>query len=477
MIAPVLLIGLILRLVSLDQSLWLDEGINATFARSLSYSKLIFSYPLGDFHPPLYHVILKSFISLFGSSEISLRIPSVILGVMTVFITYLIGKKLYDKKTGVIAALLIATGPLHIYYSQEARMYMLAAFLASLSVYFFVSLLIKDRLLLWVGFILSTALMLYSDYLPYILLPVYVLFLIVSRKKFAKNTLKSFIPAFLLILLLIVPWLLMLPQQLKVGLSASAASPAWSGVVGSSSIKDLGLAFVKFAIGRISNDNNLSYALLFLPIGLYFSFLFLISTLRLTRIRSFLWFYLLLPPVVAFLISFFVPVFSYFRMLFILPAFYILLAAGINNINWSLPTRTFLSLALIINLTSTFIYFANPKFQREDWKNATKYVTANSDSKTLVLFESNFSMPPFDYYNNGAVEARGALESFDPTQGNVVQNITSYTQNKNKVFLFQYLSPITDPQGFAFQSLIDLHFINTKTDNFQGVGFVYEFVK
>lgn len=475
MIAPVLLIALILRFIGLDQSLWLDEGINVSFARSLSYHDLALNYSLGDFHPPLYHLILKAWITIFGSSEISIRTPSVIFGIGVVFITYLIAKKLFNNKTGLIAAILVATAPLHIYYSQEARMYMLAAFFASLSLYFFVSLLQKDKLIYWIGFICSSALMLYCDYLPYLLIPTYFLYLAIFRKKFPMGTIRSFVPAFLLVFLLILPWLLILPKQLQTGLSAKAASPAWSNVVGSADPKDLALTFVKFSIGRISNDNNLIYALLFLPVGIYFSILFLISTLRLTTTRSFLWFYLLLPILFAYIISFFIPVFSYFRLVFVLPAFYILLASAISNLNWTLPTRMFLAAALAINLTCTFIYYSNVKFQREDWKSATGYVKANATDKTIVLFESTYTVGPFDYYNDNYVQAKGALDSFNPKQEIVSANVKNLTENKSTVYLFQYLLPITDPQGYIFQSLVNEGFVNTKTKDFPGVGFVYEF--
>lgn len=477
MIILVLIIGLILRLIAITQSLWLDEGINVIFARSLSYKELIFNYSLGDFHPPLYHVLLKSWILFFGSSEISVRMPSVLLGLGVIYMAYKIGQKLYDTKTGLIASILTATGPLLIYYSQEARMYMLAAFFASLSVYCFISILTKDKLQYWIGFIPTTVLMLYSDYLPYLLIPTYVFYLLIFRKRISSSTLKSFIPAFLLIFFFLLPWLFIFPQQLKGGLEVAVASPAWSKVVGSTNIKDLALIFVKFSIGRISIDNNFIYALLFLPVGLYITLLASISILRISVIRSFLWFYFLIPIIFAFLLSFFVPVFAYFRLLFVLPALYIILASAINNLSWSLPSRILLFIMLLINLTSATIYFTNPKFQREDWKKATSFVKENSTKTSIVLFESTYSIAPFDYYNNGIIEAKGILDSFNPTKNAVDQNIKSYTLNKNKVFLFQYLIQITDPQGLAFQALIDNGFANTKTDNFQGVGFIYEFVK
>src|SRR3989344_5780647 len=116
MIALVLTAGLILRLFKLDQSLWLDEAINVTFVKNLDLYALVFDYSIGDFHPPLYHILLRGWVLLFDTSEIAVRLPSVILGLATVYIVYLITKKLFENKTALIAATLIATSPLHIYY-------------------------------------------------------------------------------------------------------------------------------------------------------------------------------------------------------------------------------------------------------------------------------------------------------------------------------------------------------------------------
>lgn len=477
MIILILLVGLILRLVNLNQSLWLDEAINAVFVRSLDLKSLIFNYSLSDFHPPLYHILMKGWVILFGSSEIALRMPSVILGVASIYVIYKIGKKLFDEKTALVAATLLATAPLHIYYSQEARMYMLASFFATVSVYFFISLIKEDKLKNWAGFIISTALLLYSDYLPYLMILVYLFYLFLYKKSIKKPTMRSFVPAFLLIALIILPWFLIFPKQLATGLSAANLSPAWAQVVGAPSINTFLITFVKFTIGRISNGNNALYALMFTPIGIFVSILFALSTFRISKIRSLLYFWFFVPIFLAFTAAFFVPIFSYFRLLFVLGAFYLIWASAINTVNWTLPTRILLIIALTINLGSTVIYLMNPKFERENWKKASAYVLDNADKKSIVLFESTYTLAPFDYYNNGKVDAKGALDSFSPSQDKIRQNVELFTKGKNKVFLFQYLSPITDPQGLLFKELTRVGFANTKTQDINSVGFIYEFKK
>lgn len=475
MIMLVLLLSAFIRFINIDQSLWLDEAINVFAVKSHGYRDLIINYSLGDFHPPLYHVILKITLNFFPNTEIFARLPSIIFGVATVFILYLLGKKLFERKTAAIAAILLATSPLHIYYSQEARMYSLAAFLVSLSVYFFVSLLKKETLFNWFGFVAATSLMLYSDYLPYLMIPTYIAYLFFFRKSIPKPILKTFFPAFLLIFLFISPWISIFPQQLQTGLAAKAASPAWANVVGSPSLKSFILTFVKFTIGRISFANKTLYALMFAPGALYVLFLFIISPFRMSRQRIFLYFWLAMPILLGFAASFFIPVFSYFRFLFLLPAFYLIWSMSINSLNWPLLNRSLLAIALSINVLTTSLYLTNKTFQREDWKGAIQYLKQYKENNSITIFESDSAFAPFEYYNKYAIETGGALDSFSAQKEQVEGKVTNLVKGKNQVFLFQYLSGITDPQGYVFERLTQLGYANSSTKDFPGVGFVYEF--
>jgi len=475
MVLLILVLALILRVISINQSLWLDEAINLNAVKSLSFFELATKYSMGDFHPPLYHLIIKGISLIVGLNEITARTPSVILGVASLIFVFLITRKLFETKTALIAATLLATSPLHVYYSQEARMYMLASFLALSSIYFFLSVLRNDKFYFWVGFIISTALMLYADYLPYFLLPSYFLYLVVNRRKIKDSTFKAFIPAFIVIFILLSPWIYFFIKQFSVGLSAAAASPEWSKVVGQGSFKSLLLVFVKFAIGRISHPNNLIYALLFAPVAGFFSILTLLSLFRISHYRSFIWYWLLIPITLSFIFSFFIPVFTYFRLLFVLPAFYIILASAINTINHKFVVRSLLLGVLFVNFASLAIYLTNKNFQREDWRGATNYVAQNSGDKAISLFLASMPFSPFEYYNQNRIPAFGVLDTFNSPQQSVQDNLQKVTKNVDKVFLFQYLSEISDPSGYTFMGMTKEGFINTSTKDFPGVGFVYEF--
>ncbi len=105
-----------------DKPLWYDEAVTDEFAR-LSLSNLWTSF--ADTNPPLYFTLVKVWVALFGDSEASLRTISAIAGTLTVPLVYKIGRTLRGHWVGLLAAALLATSSIHIYYSQEARAYSL----------------------------------------------------------------------------------------------------------------------------------------------------------------------------------------------------------------------------------------------------------------------------------------------------------------------------------------------------------------
>lgn len=126
----ILLLALGLRFYRLDaQSLWSDEGNSASLAqRSLP---LITAAAGGDIHPPLYYYLLHFWSLVFGTSEFALRALSALAGVALVGLVFWIGAELFGRAAGLAGAALAAINPFQVYYSQEARMYILVAALGA----------------------------------------------------------------------------------------------------------------------------------------------------------------------------------------------------------------------------------------------------------------------------------------------------------------------------------------------------------
>ena len=122
----ILLLGAVLRVIRLDfQPLWWDEGYSVWFAGH-GVGEMI-RLTAADIHPPLYYALLQGWRLFFGLSPISLRLFSVFVSLPAMPLAYLLGRDLENRKVGYLAAFIVAVSPFAIFYSQEIRMYGLAA--------------------------------------------------------------------------------------------------------------------------------------------------------------------------------------------------------------------------------------------------------------------------------------------------------------------------------------------------------------
>lgn len=470
MIVGILILSFLIRLINLNQSLWLDEAINVVYASRLDLWSYLTSYSLADFHPPGWFLVLWLWGHIFGFSEVSVRMPSVIFGVLTIYVTYLIGKKLFSLRTGLIAALFLALSPLHIYYSQEARMYSLAAFAVASSVYFLFKLIDGDRKAV-LFYLISLILLLYSDYVALLILPFEFIFGFIKMRR----KLKPFIFSWAIAFLVFTPWLILFPKQLENGQMTASVLIGWQKVVGGHQVKDLVTLFVKIFVGRISFTNKFLYFAVISAIALPYLLLLLNTVVNFKKWLKdrniFILSWLILPILLGFFISFFIPIFSYFRFLFILPAFYLLVALFLNESNY-LFKNFVIFLIILGEVICSALYLINPLFHREDWRSATAFIKNTAAESSLIVFEDKVVPAPFQYYGSSMVKDTPGLKR---TPANSISDINLSPQQLggiSRIYQFEYLVQITDPDGYLVSKIKELGFSKKQTLDFRGVGFV-----
>jgi mannosyltransferase len=136
-LAGVTIAAAVLRFSTIThQSYWLDEA-QAAHELHLSFGSMLSAWNANEWNPPLYFVLAWPWAKVFGIGEAGLRSFSALIGVAVVPITYLCGRELVSRRAGLVAAVFAAVNPLMIWYSQEAREYMLLVALSGLSVLFF----------------------------------------------------------------------------------------------------------------------------------------------------------------------------------------------------------------------------------------------------------------------------------------------------------------------------------------------------
>ncbi len=207
----ILLLGTTLRIYKLGtNSLWLDEA-----------SFILFRSDSGGFWGSLKYIWEKIFRSGFGlcnfgytlfttcwssflGGEFMLRLPSVFFGIACIILIYKVGEILFDKKTGLITAFMLAISPFHIYYSQEFRMYSLISLLSLLSVYFFWQFLQSGKYReLW-GYIIFHVLNFYMHIATILILFAQIIFFTFYQKKY-RDLFKKWLLGQTIITFLIAP--------------------------------------------------------------------------------------------------------------------------------------------------------------------------------------------------------------------------------------------------------------------------------
>ena len=134
----ILTIAILFRMYQLDkpEGLWNDEYIGWFIASKESFSDFI-KHMLNNCHMPLYYIYLKIWMFLFGNSDLTLRMSSVLPSMLSIPMMYLIGKEIKDKNTGLLASFLTSISSFHIYFAQEMRLYSLIFFLSTITTYYF----------------------------------------------------------------------------------------------------------------------------------------------------------------------------------------------------------------------------------------------------------------------------------------------------------------------------------------------------
>lgn len=466
-----LFLGFVLRLIGINQSFWLDEAIGALVIRERGLWDIVVNFPKGDNHPPLYYGLLKIWGNLFGQNEVSLRLMGVLFGLLTVWLVYAITKQIAPKNKAfsVLATILMATAPLHIYYSQEARMYGLTGFFASLAVYCFMRMLTKKpKITDFIVFGLAICLLSFTDYVPLFMLPVFWLWGFFTKRK-DKSWLIKFMGAHIGLLVLWLFWLPIFLAQSHAGRIFLEQLPLWRDIAGGANLKQVGLVWVKFVLGRISYYNKtLFYSLIWLtsiPISLA-----LINAFLERKKITIIWFWLIVPVVLVFLASFFIPAFIYFRFIFVLPAFYILAAWGITNLTGKDIKIGLMVGVLCTNFIGWSLYVFDNNQQREEWREATAFVDSKIGEGDIVLFANPEPFAPFRLYSKNHENAFGGTTSVRIVRDKTVEKVRGLLQNSSGVFYFRYLQDLMDPDGIISDEIVSSGFSLEGTTIFTGVG-------
>ena len=481
----ILALAAALRFYRLDaQSFWNDEGTSARVAeRSLP---LITAAAIGDIHPPLYYYALHFWRALVGASELALRSLSAILGILLVWLIYVLGRQLLDETAALSAALVAAINPFQVYYSQEARMYMLLAVWAAAST-IFLALWLKGiphrqdaatSELAWrpevlIGYILTGAAGMYTHYaFPFILVAHNLsAFVWLATQRAGWRKLAIWIGAQAAIVVLYLPWL---------GI-ALARIPEWQSPAPA---YQLGPALVDtfrwFVFGRTLPTAPVTLALgavgLFVLAALYGRYLpgalstgdgapstpaAPLSTLQspslggvpLSTLILLTWW--LVP--VALIFSFGLYKEAYLKFLLVCsPAFCLLLARGITTAWQTVSSRVLrviiiLLLALLATFTLQSLYnlYFDAAYARDNYRGIAQRIRQEARLDDAILLEAPNQWEAFTYYYGDEANVIPLARVRPVTEQAAAQELSQITARYQRLFVLYWAETEPDPNRYV----------------------------
>jgi mannosyltransferase len=391
-------LGLITRLFFLaHKSFWLDEAASY-FIASLSPADFRHALRSHELNMGLYYVLLRGWMHL-GTSDWTLRLLSAIPAVATIPVIYLLGNRLFSRRVGVWAALLLTFSAGHVAYAQEARGYSLAILWMSLSSLFFVRALPFDPPMPdrrpsawnWVAYVLCSTATLYTH--------------------------------FFALLAIAAQWLSLLAWPRE-------RWPLRRLVTAAFALAALALPAVWFALTKNTNQldwiQKLNFNAVFKTLALLAGnpaalpvYLILwwkaIQAMRTRRTRpqprqaqqhplsgthgeawplAFVGAWLWMPFAIVFLASLHKPILHPRFLLISLPAAVLLAAAGMEELR---PQRQQVALIVLVLLSVGGLIYYYARAQ-EDWRGATAYVLQQAHPGDAVFVGPNYGSLGYAYY-------------------------------------------------------------------------------
>jgi mannosyltransferase len=475
-----------------EKTIWLDEGFSIWMGNHSLSDVIRWSVDI-DQHPPLYHLLLSIWMKIGGSGAAWVRSFSALAGVLTIPVIYLIGKRLSDEVTGLLAAFVLAVNPFQVVYGQEGRVYALMTLNATLSLYMVIRLLTDPRTarqpigsqlrtwwktrsktsrpglqldlistdLTWLGYMIFTAGTVYCHntavFFP-LGINLFVIGLMVWRRYFPAEgkdlqppTFKNWIWAQIGAALFWSPWLAGFIIQ-----AAGVLGEFWIHKPNMQMVVSTWQSFFGHSLpDRFTLGGWIWWFFLFI-IGLgFYSYrkslgkAFFLSTIFLT------------PFLGELLVSIWRPIFYVKTLIYTPISLYVLMAAGIRQLRFRIPMFAAFAVILFVSGASLRDFYNN--YQKEAWDEAAAFVAKNGTAGDIILFNAGWTQIPFDYYFDGYKkpwEEFGAPQTMfefgvlEPIMGETdLPRLKSILQGRERVWLVYSHYWYTDPDGLVIGTL------------------------
>ena len=417
-LACIIAIGAAIRFYDLaGASYWYDEIYSVAVRGDMSLPRLLTD---SEPHPPLYYLILKYWMIVFGQGEFATRSLSVLFGVGAITGIYFLCKDLFTRPAGYVGAALMALSTFNIHASQTTRMYEMLTFFSIVSLYFMLRVLNEGEYKNNILYVMSSLCLLFTHLFGgFVVLAqnIYVLSVLLTNSKNRWVRLKRWLVTEGLVSVAYLSFLLtvLLPQLLAKANGDSKAG--WIAVptlnhfieglmtiggapfqypfadFSSFSMKVsclfLALATIALILGTVryrgveSNADNRLLAIQFNRAGGKGKLLGLVIFVSC----------FVLPFVLSFIVT------PMFVLRYLAPATVgaiILIAGGVSTIRWD-SVRIAVMFGLIVS-SAGLIGVYHQTSTSEDWRATSDYIQSDDSTTPLIILQPAWISKPLTFY-------------------------------------------------------------------------------
>lgn len=442
----ILVVALALRLAGLGaESAWIDEGYSLALARH-SIQEIIIG-TAADQHPPLYYLILHLWL-LLGENIFNARMLSVILGTMNVYQILVFGYRIGGRWLSLGAGVLLAINPMHVWYSQEARQYMLLTVLATASMKEYWACLQGKRR--WFVFGLFMLLALYTQYFTIFIIFAQVPILILTTYQIKSRILiQKWFFTMAIVGLLFLPWL---PTAINQFLHHTMP---WIGEPAVGEIRDVPLRLV-LGSGVLILPEWLRWLGLVVLAVIFFVQLWRLLAKQTEEISSFVFLSVwgLLPYLTISLVSMFCPVFQFKQFLLLLPSFLMLATATVGLYSHWWKYGVYLCLLLIPMFS---LVYQQVTLSKDDWRGLSAYIESSHENGDVIYTNPAGASLALDLYLDPSITVKGYPPDFSILtggwEGEVVtsevaaRQMSSIAISSKRVWLVEFFPEFWDSKG------------------------------
>jgi mannosyltransferase len=514
-------VAFVLRIVNITgESLWRDEVDTIRFA-FMPIEQLVANIARTGFNGPLYTFLVRGWLSLTGINDFTLRYFSLFFGVVQIVLIYVFARRLSGRWAALVAMWLAILAPVLIWYSGEGKMYTLQPTLLLLALYALrravesdpaVNSSASDGLVRrvfvhlnawWIVFVVSVS----FAYYVHLLSPLFIIVAIVFICMWWPLAKRHIVGALISLALCTLPYIPLAIWQMPVlikgmvtGHEQVALDVLFNNLLTNWSIgltQQLSailnllavLAFViaaclgLWAASEQTVTTHISQDIANRKVG--------VSALRFRSAMGVLaW--LVLPPLLVFVISLRAPVFEPRYLLWCAPALYVLCGVGVV---WLMKRMQVVGITLFILLTlcCTLGYVYQIVYPiRPDVRAAAKFIAKEISPDDLVFFQIPYTRYGFLYYlprfvdglpidgqpqrGDGLISIQGLREHFldapytnnQSTPDDVIAYLTPLVGDTRRVWYVEAESTMWDARGMG-RAWFESNMLDIEQFNFRDI--------